>query len=755
MKKMPMFYKYLISYLALLIIPLLLIGLLVYQHYVTILQDEVTSNHQRMLEQIQESFDLEIKELHKMSAEIAANPELTPYQLNQNMYNAVKAKRLFLTYTSANNFIKDVFLYMKDQPYIFSGSSSYPTSLFFDTFYRYENWTFEQFTKDMNTLSRPVLRHSEPISSPRLTDDRVITYLVPLPLNSVSPYGGVMFMIEENTARKLLQGLLENSDGNTMILDEKGELIVSLRDAAYLDDPDFYKQASQLPKGTSIGKLDGKEFAFSTVKSGDFNWTYVTMLPIEQFMQRVDEVKFRALLSLFMVLVIGGGLIYVMLQFNYHPLRRFLLFTSKQWGESYRNLNDVIHAVHKITEEKQIMGRALLDSRLAVHEHMLITLITGRVTDPEAFMVKANEAGIRFAKSWLFVVRFAIRDMENLPRQQQFDMLEGMESMMLSKFECYRVEGLEGPVVNFICAIDIDTEDENWAIVMKALHGDIRERYGVDVTAGVGNRYQDIRQLGKSFIEASTALDFRLLKGYNEVILYLDIADQTNLGYNYPRQDIETMEVLIRQADTESLKKVVRGILSFIESSAMPLHMVRCICYDMINCIVKEMYRLKGTLDTANGQYPDVFSLTRFDTIQELADVIEVMCERLCADILYAQSETKTVGQRHEMLDYIQGNYHDQQFSVQNMADHFSISASYLKRQFKEQTGKTITDFLNHYRMEQAKHLLRTTDMKQKDIVQQIGYYDVPSFIRKFKQAFQVTPGDYRKLYETKEHGRE
>ncbi|MCF2941079.1 helix-turn-helix domain-containing protein [Paenibacillus alkaliterrae] len=747
---MPLFYKYLISYLALLIIPLLLIGLLVYQHYVAILKDEITSNHQRMLEQIQDSFDSKIKEMNKISAEIASKPELTPYQLKQNMYNAVKAKNLFLTYTSANIFIKEVFLYIKDQPYVYSGSSTYPTALFIDTFYRYENWSFEQFTKDMSELDRPVLRHSEPIASARLTDDRVLTYLVPLPLNAASPYGSVMFVIEEKTVRKMLQGLLDNSDGNTVILDEKGNRVVSLRDEAYLEQSGFHRQAERLPIGTSTGMLDGKEYAFSKVRSDDFNWTYITMLPIEQFMQRVGEVKSRALLSLGMVLVIGCALIYAMLHFNYHPLRRFLLFTGKQWGESYRNLNEVLHAVHKITEEKQMLGRALNDSRIAVHEHMLLALMTGRVTDPEPFLEKAGEAGIRFTKSGLFVVRLAVRYMENLPRQQQIGILDGMEAMMRDRFECYRVEGLEGPIVNFICAVG--PEDGEWPREMKELHGAIRERYGIDVTVGAGNRRQDIRQLGKSFIEASTALDFRLLKGYNEVILYADIADQTNLGCNYPRQDIETMEVLIRQGDTESLTKVVRGILSFIESSAMPLHMVRCICYDMINCIVKETYRLKGTLETADESYPDVFSLTKFDTIQELADVIEVMCGQLCADIVRSQSESKSGGQKQEMLDYIQANYDDQQFSVQNMADHFAISASYLKRQFKEQTGKTITDFLNHYRMEQAKHLLRTTDMKLKDIVPRIGYFDVPSFIRKFKQAFKVTPGDYRKLYETKEH---
>ena len=48
--------------------------------------------------------------------------------------------------------------------------------------------------------------------------------------------------------------------------------------------------------------------------------------------------------------------------------------------------------------------------------------------------------------------------------------------------------------------------------------------------------------------------------------------------------------------------------------------------------------------------------------------------------------------------------------------------------------------------MEKAKKLLADHKLTLKDISQQVGYYNVSSFIRRFKQLNGITPGDYRKL---------
>ena len=215
----------------------------------------------------------------------------------------------------------------------------------------------------------------------------------------------------------------------------------------------------------------------------------------------------------------------------------------------------------------------------------------------------------------------------------------------------------------------------------------------------------------------------------------------------YPKQEIEHLELFIRQGNTAEINRIVDDILFRIGEGRLPLHMVRCICYDLINCIIKATYGIGAARsDHYVSMHPDVIGLTEFSTIHELAELVGQICTELCESIHLGQPGIAT-SQKEDFVSYIKSNYLDDQFSLQSMADHFAVSLSYLKRHFKEQTGQTIMDYLNHYRIEQAKHLLRTSDIQLKDLVQQIGYHDVSSFIRKFKQMVGITPGEFRKLH--------
>lgn len=66
---------------------------------------------------------------------------------------------------------------------------------------------------------------------------------------------------------------------------------------------------------------------------------------------------------------------------------------------------------------------------------------------------------------------------------------------------------------------------------------------------------------------------------------------------------------------------------------------------------------------------------------------------------------------------------------------------------FKEKTGQNILDYSTKLRMNEAKRLLKETDIPLKELGYQVGYYNVSSFIRRFKQTQGLTPGDYRKLH--------
>ncbi|WP_458785134.1 helix-turn-helix domain-containing protein [Vallitalea sediminicola] len=56
-------------------------------------------------------------------------------------------------------------------------------------------------------------------------------------------------------------------------------------------------------------------------------------------------------------------------------------------------------------------------------------------------------------------------------------------------------------------------------------------------------------------------------------------------------------------------------------------------------------------------------------------------------------------------------------------------------------------DYTTSLKIEKAKDLLVSTKMTINQIAEEVGYNNVTSFIRRFKQLIGTTPGRYRKDY--------
>lgn len=82
--------------------------------------------------------------------------------------------------------------------------------------------------------------------------------------------------------------------------------------------------------------------------------------------------------------------------------------------------------------------------------------------------------------------------------------------------------------------------------------------------------------------------------------------------------------------------------------------------------------------------------------------------------------------------------------SLKVLAGHLSVNASYLSTLFKKEVGMTLTDYVNHSRIEHAQKLLLSTDMPIKTVAQQCGIPDVYYFTRLFKRITDTTPKAYR-----------
>lgn len=82
--------------------------------------------------------------------------------------------------------------------------------------------------------------------------------------------------------------------------------------------------------------------------------------------------------------------------------------------------------------------------------------------------------------------------------------------------------------------------------------------------------------------------------------------------------------------------------------------------------------------------------------------------------------------------------------SLHALAAMQNISAGYLSALFRQETGQTLTEYVNQKRVALAKQLLTTTKLQVQTVAQHCGILDIHYFSRLFKKHTGKTPKEYR-----------
>ncbi len=98
----------------------------------------------------------------------------------------------------------------------------------------------------------------------------------------------------------------------------------------------------------------------------------------------------------------------------------------------------------------------------------------------------------------------------------------------------------------------------------------------------------------------------------------------------------------------------------------------------------------------------------------------------------------------NRIRDYIRKNY-QKRLSLDDIADEFFINRTYLSELFRERLGKNFVQYKNEVRIEQAKILLKDTQLPVSQIAAQCGFDNTSYFALVFRQITGLSPGQFRK----------
>ena len=578
--------------------------------------------------------------------------------------------------------------------------------------------------------------------------------------------GAIVINIYASEIQDILNSSGTDENNQVFVMDSKGD-VVTHYDEALLhknlsqDESLTEVLASQEAEGYAIRKNDNGERELLTYKKSDFNdWIFVSVNSMDALMARLSAIRLLGILALVVIMVLGFLLVMFINYRIYSPVNKLARAIRK--SENVSNIRNEAVLVSSIFEKMSLkqtdMQADIENSKSSVKAIYLENLLKGvgeeRGNPPVRF---------RFNQ---FIVIAAMLDRRNelilsmSPDIKQAyiklfnEFWEGCPGTLANKEEapeegdCHYLHTDWGSAVLIVSIGSYDAINTSWFIKdwLLQFQKKIGTLSGITLSYGVGRCYEGHSGIRQSYGEALQALKRKLITGTGSIHFWRRSYEEPG-HFFYPYHLEKHILNYLTTNDLESVKTALAAINDEIRRQ----HYIK---YDNVVHIFNQLvgstvkYLIDSNITMSDIlQYNIYNKLSEKETLEDIEKLLVDFYARICNG---PRTSGVTANYGDKILLYLHENY-KREIDFEDLAGRLGISYSYLRKIVRERTGKSAQDYVNNLKIEEARNLLRNTQMSIRSISVEIGFSNVQSLNRFFKKYDGITPSEFRSLYQTGE----
>lgn len=741
--KQNLFYKYLLSYFIIFLIPYLTISIIFYQMSVSSLQKEITQSNLSKLEQIKDLTDSRMEELKNIATRISSDHRLTSFKVRQS-YSNIEAIQELGKYHVNSAIIDGLYLFYNNADFIYSskGSSSIDTVTTYD--YKIIEKEREKFEELLYTSSLPIVHPLNLISNNENEERKVIAFFYPLPINSSKPYGKVLFFVREETLTNMIHHILSDFEGNIFVINRDKEILSSIHEGKELKSEIVYDLSNQ-EFNVVNKKINNEKYSLVKVHSDLSGWTFMTAMPTVQFYSKLSSLK-KLIITLFLIIaILGFCLAYLLSLKQYRPIKNLARHMKSNdeagfvKGQHKDELEIIRDSIDLMVYNSQKLERRVIEQKPFVRAQILLEMLKGNTKDGINGISK--EGYLLFNGTHFFVMLISYNESsKGLSFYEREGLIGSLSHVAYSGCVGYGFELFRENVIALIVSIDEERYSPNYEREHFIYHvEDLISHIGDNISKiGVGNVHHGVKHVKRSYIEALASIEYNLVNNSSSIVFFDDITIKMERQIWYPTEYQVKFTQSLKQGDFQLAKENLDAIFQYFQNEKVSISIVKCMCFDISNTVLKYLAELEMIHKAQN-----INDIVNFHSLEQLKTSLIILIQMACEEV-DSRKESNNIQLRDEILDYIQSEYKSNHLTLDLLATSFNLSTSYMSRFFKEQVGFTFTQYVWELRLKEFKRLLIVTDLPIREIVQDIGYVDVANFTRKFRKEEGLTPGQYR-----------
>ena len=252
----------------------------------------------------------------------------------------------------------------------------------------------------------------------------------------------------------------------------------------------------------------------------------------------------------------------------------------------------------------------------------------------------------------------------------------------------------------------------------------------VEFLMGVGSCVHQIQEIAVSYAHAASALSRSTWDETGRVFFCRPAPDMQDIRQQLNRLDCEIVDAILAKKWPHCKDCISKAFLLCQQNNA-PLEPLREICRHIMLVI-----------RPADTEQPPAIRDYHIDEIYYANDLLEWILSRI-------QQYSKDNGPSvclpivKKAVQYIHANYqHD--ITLQKLAKELFVTPNYLGRLFRQETGCKMSDYLNRFRIERAKELLKDSMLKTSEVAEAVGFTSYKYFLVCFAKYSDCNLREYR-----------
>lgn len=511
-------------------------------------------------------------------------------------------------------------------------------------------------------------------------------------------------------------------------------------------------------------KKNGEKYVIMKTSSTVSDWTYGTIMPLNEYRKTLPKTRELTYTCIMLCIVLGILLIYWLTNKTYLPLKSiFEMFKHPNVdmlsADIYTNIKKSIESIQN--KNADLVSR--FDEQTdALKQTVLTNIIYGKTNDKLSYDAQLEMIDVKMDKNMFSIIIVgAENNAKGIFSAYECDNLSDNEKQILSKVIisniCHELLSEE-----FICEtlitdafvtfiLNYDSERDSFKQKIEYIFSSASEiisaEFSFNILTAVSTSKISLDTVSSAYREAVLCFEY-LCHSDSEILFYEDILSRNSSSLlDFPQFHRDIENALSNKNYKECRNIIKTTIYNIQQSKSITPEMARIFACDILR------FMMNSSLVSASDQTKSLFVSAEYDRIMsENNTVSNVLLRTMNIIDSYLRDyieidEEKAPGEIYEHVkEYIDNHYSDSELSAAQISEHFGISSAYLSTQFKLKYGIGILDYIRKVRIDKAKELLKSTDMKNEDISAYVGYINVRTFLRAFSKVEGITPKEFRKI---------